>query len=142
MPIRGSFRNHKSLNKANIDSMCHETVRDSVEEMKKDIQKKTPVDEGHLKAAWETTPTTKPYPNHYRAKVQNETEYARYVEYGTAPHVIAAREGSALAFGDTVVSKVNHPGTDGVHMASRGAAHFEQHDAEQIAKRNLRKYLL
>lgn len=121
--------------------MCHETVRDSVEELKDEVAKRTPVDTSLLKNSWETTPTTKPYPNHYKAKVENETEYARVVEYGSAPHEIAAREGHALAFGGKVVDRVMHPGYEGAHMAARGAVHFEQSGAERIAKRNLRKYL-
>jgi len=44
-----------------------------------------------------------------------DTPYAGYVEFGTKPHVIEAKNGKSLAFtmgGRTVlVKKVNHPGT-------------------------------
>lgn len=44
-----------------------------------------------------------------------DTEYAAFVEFGTKPHVIRAKNAKALAFkmgGQTViVRKVNHPGT-------------------------------
>lgn len=44
-----------------------------------------------------------------------DTEYAGFVEFGTAPHEIRPKRGKALVFymggRKVVVSKVNHPGT-------------------------------
>lgn len=37
--------------------------------------------------------------------------YARWVEFGTAAHVIRAANGKALSWGDIAVPLVNHPGT-------------------------------
>lgn len=42
-----------------------------------------------------------------KAKGGGDAYYAKFVEFGTAPHVIRAKNGKMLALG---VSKVNHPG--------------------------------
>ncbi len=53
----------------------------------------------------------------FRGKLSNATPYARYVEEGTRPHVIAARRKPLLRFYWTrhgfwfAGKKVNHPGT-------------------------------
>jgi HK97 gp10 family phage protein len=44
------------------------------------------------------------------AKVYTSIFYAKFVEYGTKPHVIKAKDGGALAFGGGVVQSVQHPG--------------------------------
>lgn len=43
------------------------------------------------------------------AKVYTKVFYAKFVEYGTKPHVIKAKDG-ALAFGGGFATEVNHPG--------------------------------
>lgn len=47
------------------------------------------------------------------AKVYTKVFYARFVEYGTRPHKITAKDGGALAFGAGFVEWVNHPGSKG-----------------------------
>lgn len=38
-------------------------------------------------------------------------DYAKFIEFGTLPHVITPNSKKALAFNGIVVRKVNHPGT-------------------------------
>lgn len=141
MPIKGSFHDHKSLNKANIEAMCRETASESGEGLKEDIQDATPKDTGRLREGWEESEVKKVYPNKYRVEVKNEVPYVRHVEYGTGPHKIAADGAQALYFGGRFVDHVMHPGSEGSHMAVRGAAMFEKSKARAIAEKNARKYL-
>jgi hypothetical protein len=141
MPIKGSFSNDKSLDPKNIEAMCLETVKDSVDGMKKEIAKRTPVDTRNLRNSLDTTEPKKTSTNRYKAEVFTDVEYARYVEYGTAPHEIAAKGAGALHFNGQFRDKVNHPGYEGAHMFMRGAADFEGTEAERVMRRNLRKYL-
>lgn len=45
------------------------------------------------------------------AKVYTRVFYSRFVEYGTKPHVIKAKDGGALFFGGGFVESVQHPGS-------------------------------
>lgn len=45
-----------------------------------------------------------------KAYVSTRVFYARFVEYGTKPHTIRARDGGALSFGGGFVESVEHPG--------------------------------
>lgn len=140
-PIKGSFRNDKSLNPVNIDLMCRATVRNSVDGIKDEVQKLTPVDTGELREKWKTG-RTKKVKDVYTADVSNDADHARAIEYGTAPHRIAADAAQALHFNGVFAKWVMHPGSEGVHMATRGASQFEQFRAERVAKDNVRKFLL
>lgn len=44
------------------------------------------------------------------AAVRTKVFYAKWVEYGTKPHVIKASDGGALAIGGGYYKAVNHPG--------------------------------
>lgn len=44
------------------------------------------------------------------ATVGTKVFYAKFVEYGTRPHTITARDGGALRFGGGFVKSVEHPG--------------------------------
>lgn len=41
---------------------------------------------------------------------KGDVYYARFVEYGTRPHTIKARDGGALSFGGGFLRSVEHPG--------------------------------
>lgn len=44
------------------------------------------------------------------AKARTKVFYAKFVEYGTRPHTISARDGGFLQFGSTFRRSVEHPG--------------------------------
>lgn len=141
MPIKGSFANDKSLNPLVIEAMCRATTEESATELKKSVQVNTPVKTGELIESVEELPVTKPYPNHYKSGAKSDAPHAAHVEFGTAPHIIRAQEGSGLAFDGKVVSEVHHPGTEGRHMFQIGAEEFEATKAEAIARKNAEKFL-
>lgn len=61
--------------------------------------------------------------NIYRWTIETDVYYARFVEYGTRPHLITPKEGE-LAFrtvnGVTFAEQVHHPGTKPVYMFQKG----------------------
>lgn len=44
------------------------------------------------------------------AKARTKVFYAKFIEYGTRPHTITARDGGFLQFGSTFRTSVQHPG--------------------------------
>lgn len=123
-----------------LDKLNSETVRRQALSMMVDAaaravqsgaMKRTPVKSGRLRSGWVGTGalTTRGT----QAWLRNSVEYAAYVEEGTKPHTITPRNGRALRWPlQTTASglpaantkfafakKVNHPGTQGVHMAQR-----------------------
>ena len=77
--------------------------------LKAEMEARVPVRTGKLKQSIEVRVEEN------RVIIGPDTDYAAFVEFGTRPHVIEAKNKKALAFkvnGQTViVKKVNHPGT-------------------------------
>lgn len=77
--------------------------------IKADMEQRAPVRTGRLRQSIAITVDGS------GVKIGPHTEYAAFVEFGTKPHVIEARNKKALAFmmGNTrvVVKRVNHPGS-------------------------------
>lgn len=77
--------------------------------LKAEMEARVPVRTGKLKQSIEVRPQGD------KVIVGPDTFYANYVEFGTKPHVIEAKNKKALAFTmngqKVVVKKVNHPGT-------------------------------
>lgn len=66
--------------------------------------------------------------------------YAKFVEYGTRPHTISARDGGALRFGGGFYTEVDHPGVTKGHAFLRPALDTQAKAAviavgEQIKRR-------
>lgn len=141
MPIKGSFRDDKSLDQKNIKAMCRATAEESGAALHDEVSKRTPVDTGELRESIVSGPVTQPYPTHYRVKIETDLSYARPIEYGFAPFKIDANTAEALLFNGRYAEYVHHPGYEGAFMFTRGAASFRAGGAEKIAQKNMRKYL-
>lgn len=74
------------------------------------------------------------------ASVSTKIFYAKFVEYGTRPHTITARDGGALRFGGGYYRSIEHPGATKSHPFLRPALDAQAQAAvvavgEQIKKR-------
>jgi len=74
------------------------------------------------------------------ANVSTKVFYAKFVEYGTRPHTITARDGGALRFGGGFTKSVEHPGIVSPHPFMRPALDTQAQAAviavgEQIKRR-------
>jgi hypothetical protein len=141
MPIKGSFSDSSGFDPKVIEAMCIDTASESGKELEKAVVKRTPVDTGELAASIHSSELKKPYPNHYKVDVQTDLNYARPIEYGFGPFRITPNTKEALLFNGRFSEYANHPGYAGAHMFARASAWFEQARAEQIAKKNVKKYL-
>lgn len=63
------------------------------------------------------------------AAVKTRVFYARFVEYGTRPHTITARDGGSLRFGGGFYKSVQHPGVTKAHAFLRPALDTQAHAA-------------
>lgn len=84
------------------------------EEIAADMRRAAPVDTGRLKDSIETGPVERGQGFRARIKIWARTPYAVFVELGTRPHVIRAKNASVLADveeGEFFGPVVNHPGT-------------------------------
>lgn len=94
---------------ANLEPRVSQVVRKAAFDIEGKAKAAAPVDEGHLKNSIQASV------DGLSAEVTANADYAAYVEYGTAPHVIRPRNAKVLAFqagGKTVfAAEVNHPGT-------------------------------
>jgi hypothetical protein len=91
----------------------HQAVSDCAEDLAGKAQDETPTDTGTLKASIHVDG---PYGSgsFVFARVQTggeASEYAIYVHEGTGAHLIEAKDGGFLHFGDTFARLVHHPGT-------------------------------
>lgn len=74
----------------------------------------------------------------YRGSVEANTPYAKYVDEGTRPHVIRAKDGGVLRWfsGDEPVFRraVFHPGTRPAEFSGAAEDYVAEHAAESIAR--------
>lgn len=78
----------------------------------REVQARIPVDSGQLRASARVTSRAQGPTVSASVKVGNFVAwYAHMVEFGTRPHMIRAKPGSALRFGGVTRQQVNHPGT-------------------------------
>jgi len=91
------------------DATTMDVLVNAANYMKADMESRVPVRTGRLRQSIQV----RVQPN--GVTVGPDTPYAGYVEFGTKPHVIKARNKKALAFfaggKRVVVKQVNHPGT-------------------------------
>lgn len=94
---------------ANLEPRVSQVVRKAAFDIEAKAKMLAPVDTGNLKNSIQASV------DGLSAEVTANADYAAYVEYGTAPHVIRPRNAKVLAFqagGKTVfAAEVNHPGT-------------------------------
>lgn len=92
---------------AHLDAALAHAMTRVVEAIAADARQLVPVNTGRLKSSiqWEVSGTS--------GRVSTDVPYWKYVEYGTAPHVITPSTKRALYWegADHPVAKVNHPGT-------------------------------
>lgn len=81
-------------------------VRKTAFDVRATAQQLAPYDTGNLRNSI-TVETLGPY----AAAVGPTANYGRYVEEGTAPHVIVPKNAKALYFNGIFTSRVSHPGT-------------------------------
>lgn len=93
----------------NSEVNTQEVLVRSATYIKQDMESRAPVDTGKLRQSISIQVDSK------RVIIGPHTDYAGYVEFGTKPHVIRAKNKKSLMFiagGKKVfVKKVNHPGT-------------------------------
>jgi HK97 gp10 family phage protein len=91
----------------NLNAALAHAMTRIVQSIAADAQSLVPVNTGRLKSSiqWEIDGTI--------GRVSTDVPYWRYVEYGTAPHVITPVNKRALHWegADHPVARVNHPGT-------------------------------
>ena len=86
--------------------MCSLAIRKTAIDIQADAMRLAPYDTGNLKNSITVTvddPLT--------ARIGPTAAYGRYVEEGTAPHIIVPRKAKALYFGGRFSARVSHPGT-------------------------------
>jgi hypothetical protein len=92
---------------AHLDAALAHAMGRVVQAIAADAQRLVPVNTGRLKGSiqWEVSGTT--------GRVSTDVPYWKYVEYGTAPHVITPKTKRALYWEGAAhpVARVNHPGT-------------------------------
>jgi len=71
----------ETLDPASFEKMATGFVTEMAYRAEKRIKKRTPVDTGHLRRSWMTTPAKK-IGDSYVATIANNVEYAAYVEFG------------------------------------------------------------
>jgi HK97 gp10 family phage protein len=105
-----ALRDRLSRAKAQIRTAVMSDMDKAAEQVKEQMRQLVPVDTGTLR---DSIAVVKDGSTYHIGPVG--VEYAKYVEYGTKPHVIMAKAGGVLAFqvgGSTRYAKsVKHPGT-------------------------------
>ncbi|WP_354643863.1 HK97 gp10 family phage protein [Kitasatospora camelliae] len=90
-----------------LDAALARSLAHLMQDIAADARQYARVNTGRLKASiqWEVSGLT--------GRVSTDVSYWKYVEYGTAPHVIRPNTAKALFWegADHPVAKVNHPGT-------------------------------
>lgn len=94
------------INKASFDVAMELAVKGIAYDMERELKLVAPVDKGHLR-------------NMIDFKIEDGTitfnfvDYAKYVEFGTPPHIIRAKDKKALYWKGAThpVKSVQHPGT-------------------------------
>lgn len=93
----------------NSEVTTERVLVDTAHYIKAEMEARVPVRTGRLRQSihiWVTGG---------QVKIGPDTEYAAFVEFGTKPHVIEAKNKKALAFSmggnKVIVKRVNHPGT-------------------------------
>lgn len=93
------------------DDIYDEVIK-AATETRNEAVRRTPVDTGALRSAWQMRVSRGV--NTLEAIVKNDTKYVRAIEYGTKPHTIRAKNKKVLADKKTnsvFGAKVRHPGT-------------------------------
>ena len=90
----------------------------------------TPSPAGKLKKSWKKSSAGKMLRGAHVRAVWTDVEYAPYVEYGTRPHPIRAKDAQALVYydngGKQGAKVVQHPGTRPVYMLTRAVSETRQ----------------
>jgi len=105
-----ALRDRLNRAKSGINAAVMTDMDKAAEQVKEQMRQLVPVDTGTLR---DSIAVVKDGGSYHIGPVG--VEYAKYVEYGTKPHVIMAKPGGVLAFqsgGGTAFAKsVKHPGT-------------------------------
>jgi hypothetical protein len=141
MPIKNSFAVTAGLHVQAVEAMCRATATESLEGIKDRVVRNTPRRTGALRESVTPSAVTKGPRDSYIGNVSSSLEYAPYIEYGTAPHIIEPRDMKALSFNGVVRARVEHPGNRAHHMFRRGGLEFQQMGAARIARQNAKQYL-
>lgn len=93
-------------------SIMRSALRAGANVVRAAAQTNVPVDSGALRASLDASKalTTSTRGGVVTAKVRTKVFYAKFIEYGTRPHTITARDGGALRFGGGFYKSVDHPG--------------------------------
>jgi hypothetical protein len=93
-------------------------------EVVNEAKQRTPVRTGVLRAAWKMR--SERHSEGGVIEVSNETEYGPYIEYGTKPHTITAKNAKVLTDGSNFFGQsVQHPGTAPKPMLAPAVAAVE-----------------
>ena len=96
---------------ANLErNVMRSGLRQGANVIRKDAQERVPVKSGELRKSIKVR--TRSRRGQVTATVETRDFKAHWIEFGTDPHEITPKKpDGALAFGDTVVKAIQHPGT-------------------------------
>ena len=115
---------------SNINQALERAIPAIANDLQTELKIKAPVDTARLRQSIKVIVTNK-------GLLISMVNYGLFVEFGTPPHVIKPKSKKALKFGDTIVKKVNHPGTR-PNPFIRTAL---KQKLPKIIEKNLRKFL-
>lgn len=143
MPVEGSFEKYLDRSKKDFKYLIKKTAQDGGESYLNTIKELTPVETGKLRSSTKKSRTKKTGILEYTVSIEAKTKYARYVEYGTAPHIIEPNKKEFLNIKKLGVTtkRVFHPGYEGAHMFQKGTAQFRDFKLEPIMRKNLAIFL-
>ena len=124
-------------------NVMRSALRQGANVIRKEAQATVPVDSGDLRKSIKVR--TRSRRGQVTATVETKDFKAHWIEFGTEPHEITPKQPEgALAFGNTVVKSVQHPGTQ-AQPFMRPAADSKVNEAivavgEQIRKRLATKH--
>lgn len=86
-------------------------LRAGANQFKAEVKANVPVDDGDLRDSVRVSTRSKRGTVYASLKVGNKKAwYAHFVEYGTKPHIIKAKNGGTLHIGSSFLRQVMHPG--------------------------------
>ena len=86
--------------------LCSKVIRKGAADIEADAMSLAPYDTGNLKSS-----ITVSLDGPLTARIGPTANYGKYVELGTAPHIIVPRKAKALFFNGIFSARVSHPGT-------------------------------